>query len=113
MAESEKSIEEIREEVESSGMSRDELLGEIKESIREVRLALPNYRAIQEPRRYQLTLSDVEDAELMYSQYINDAANIFELEDLQETLMVIRLKRQTVYSIMDRFNRGEWQTPTD
>ncbi len=60
-----RSIEQIREEVESADMTRSDLLREVKEALREVRLSLPLYRSIQEPRRYQITLDDIEDAAVL------------------------------------------------
>jgi hypothetical protein len=108
-----RSIEQIREEVESSDMTRSDLLREIKEALREVRLSLPLYRSIQEPRRYQITLDDIEDAELMYQQFMNDSAGVFDDEDMRDTLIMARLKLDTVMSIIDRYSRGEWQTPRD
>lgn len=113
MSDWDRSVEDIRNDVETSGMSRTAMMREIKETLRGIRLSLPNYRAIQEPRRYQITLDDVEDAELMYNQFLNDTANVFEDEDFQETLILVRVKYQTIMGILDRFNRGEWQTPRD
>ncbi len=94
-------------------MSREQLLEEIKETLRSVRLALPNYRAIQETKRYNMGLSDIEDVEQMYGQYIRDTNGIFELEDFVDTLTLIRGKSFNITWIMDKYIRGEWQKPTD
>ncbi len=113
MSESLDMVERIRSEVETSGMTRSGLLEAIKETLREIRLSLPNYRAIQETKRYQLTMSDVEDSELMYQQFKDDSAGVFEDQDFQETLIVIRIKLATITDVVDRHARGEWETPRD
>ena len=113
MSEGQDLVSRIRNEVETSGMTQSDLLQAIKETLREIRLSLPNYRAIQEPKRYQLTMSDVEDSEMMYQQFKEDSAGVFEDEDYQETLIVARTKLATITGVVSRYAKGEWETPRD
>ena len=111
LAEMDWTIEQIREEIESADMSREELLAEIGKTLRVARVALPNIRAIHEAGRYQGMLEDIEAAELMYGQYTSDRDGTFGLEDFQEMLALIRLSHLKVTDIMDKYIRGEWEAP--
>ncbi|HET9028024.1 MAG TPA: hypothetical protein VFN07_10900 [Trueperaceae bacterium] len=83
----------FREEQEAAiyarGYSKEELLEKVREGLRGIKLTLPTYRSVQEERRYAMTVEDVEEQELMYTQLANDAAGVFEHEDYVEAYVRI------------------------
>lgn len=107
MAETGRTVEQIREEIASADMSRDELLSEMRRMLGATRVALPNIWAIQEAERHQAMRENLEAAELMYGEYIGDKDGVFRLAELQETLALIRFQHQTITDVMDRYIRGE------
>lgn len=102
-----------REEIEDLGLTREELIEDLKGSLRNIKQLLPNYKFIQERKRYQMTVDDVDAATQMCREYAGDDLGLFEYDDIIETVIEMRSKQNLIVGIMDQYSRGEWTTPRD
>ena len=98
-------------ELENSDMSKEEMIAEIKKLLRNMKMTLPEYKRIQEPMRYQMTLEDVEIVEEHYREFVKDDVGIFERDDIIDVLVQARGKFRLIMDILERSTRGDWKRP--
>lgn len=79
-------LEQIQAQLAEEVTTLDRALAELREQLRNNRLTVPTYQRVQEPRRYAMTLEDIEEQEREYKQYTGSSGHLFELEDVIDTL---------------------------
>ena len=75
-------LEQIQAQLAEEVTTLDRALAELREQLRNNRLTVPTYQRVQEPRRYAMTLEDIEEQEREYKQYTGSSGHLFELEDV-------------------------------
>lgn len=96
-----------RAEILASGRSREQLLVEIRDRLRELRLALPTYKRLQDPARYSFAVEDIDEYETTYKQLANDSAGVFEHDDYVELLALVRTRMVVMTAALQRIAEGK------
>ena len=84
--------QELRADILAGGQSREQLLDEIRGSLRDLRLDLPTYKEYQDAGRYRLFVEDIDEFESTYKQLADDTAGIFQDDDYVDLLTQTRTK---------------------
>lgn len=103
--------EERRQKLLQDGATEGHLLEQLRQTIRGIRESLPTYRRVQEARRYQMTIEDVEDLEQRYAQLKNDSAGIHETEDYVDALLDAQDTSEVIAHVLTNHGRGGQRTP--
>ena len=96
------------ERIRAQGLTRDELLEEFRQELRSCKQAWDAYRRYQDSNRAQSTAEDIAEAEQSYKDFKNDAAQIYEYDDILDALVNIRATGNVMKYVI---NQGIKESP--
>ena len=98
---------ETQEQLSSSDMSREEMLAEARESLRDLKKGLVLYQQIMGPTRGHMHQETLGELGQLWKEYADDDIGLFEDADVIELLARVRSSNAVQSTVFERYSKGE------
>lgn len=93
-------LESRQRELEDRDLGREGLLKELRSTIRTLRQALPAYKRVQEPLRYQMTVEDIDEHEQHLAMYQTDFDGVHDEDEIMDRLLYAMSTGDVISSVL-------------
>lgn len=100
-------------ELAASGRTREDLLNEVRESLRGLKQGLPLYEEIMGPQRTALHKDTLDEHTKLWKEYSEDTAGLFEDADIWELVAQVRASNVVQSSVFHRYSTGKIKAEAD
>lgn len=101
------------DELAASGRSRQDLLDEVRESLRGLRQGLPLFEEINGPARAAMHRDTLDEHLELWEAYSQDSAGLFEDHDIWELVARVRASNVVQTSVFHRYSTGRLKAHAD